>query len=165
MKESDNNAKLIVLDRLDALRSRHGHVLDSLIMDILQVLSSTDLEVRRKAISVVLSLVSSRNVEEVVLFFKKQLQRTQEQEFEKVWCSFGAELKLNAPSFYPCRLPSIANYLFNRSMYARSNSRRLRLPLCTLLWTSSATPTTPRRWTSLPLFGQHLYRIFLPRAT
>ncbi|KIP11707.1 hypothetical protein PHLGIDRAFT_82967 [Phlebiopsis gigantea 11061_1 CR5-6] len=83
MKESDNNAKLIVLDRLDALRSRHGLVLDTLIMDILQVLSSTDLEVRRKAIGIVLSLVSSRTVEEVVLFLKKQLQRTQEQEFEK----------------------------------------------------------------------------------
>ena len=38
-KESDNNAKLIVLDRLDALRSKHGHVLDPLIMDILQILS------------------------------------------------------------------------------------------------------------------------------
>ncbi|PSS29729.1 hypothetical protein PHLCEN_2v2877 [Hermanssonia centrifuga] len=83
MRESDNNAKLIVLDRLDALRSRHGHVLDSLIMDILQVLSSTDLEVRRKAIGIVLSLTSSRNVEDVVLFLKKQLQKTQEQDFEK----------------------------------------------------------------------------------
>ena len=39
MKESDNNVKLIVLDRLDALRSRHGHVFDNLIMDVLQVLS------------------------------------------------------------------------------------------------------------------------------
>ena len=38
-KESDNNAKIIVLDRLDALRSKHGHVLDPLIMDILQILS------------------------------------------------------------------------------------------------------------------------------
>jgi len=38
-KESDNNVKLIVLDRLDALRERHGRVLDSLIMDVLQVLS------------------------------------------------------------------------------------------------------------------------------
>ncbi|KAI0685082.1 coatomer protein [Cytidiella melzeri] len=82
-KESDNNAKLIVLDRLDALRSRHGHVLDGLVMDILQILTSTDLEVRRKAISIVLSMVSSRNVEEVVLFLKKQLQKTQEQDFEK----------------------------------------------------------------------------------
>lgn len=46
--------------------------------------SSADLEVRRKAISIVLSMTSSRNVEEVVLFFKKQLQKTQDQEFEKV---------------------------------------------------------------------------------
>lgn len=39
LKESDNNVKLIVLDRLDALRSKHGHVFDNLIMDVLQVLS------------------------------------------------------------------------------------------------------------------------------
>lgn len=39
IKESDNNVKLIVLDRLDTLRSKHGHILDSLIMDVLQILS------------------------------------------------------------------------------------------------------------------------------
>lgn len=83
IKESDNNVKLIVLDRLDNLRAKHGHALDSLIMDILQVLSSPDLEVRRKAIAIVLSLTSSRNVEEVVLFLKKQLQKTQDQSHEK----------------------------------------------------------------------------------
>ncbi|CAL1694195.1 unnamed protein product [Somion occarium] len=82
-KESDNNAKIIVLDRLDALRSRHGHVLDPMIMDILQLISSADLEVRRKALSIVLSLTSSRNVEDVVLFLKKQLQKTQDEQFEK----------------------------------------------------------------------------------
>lgn len=38
-KESDNNVKLIVLDRLDLLHSRHGHVLDGLIMEILQILA------------------------------------------------------------------------------------------------------------------------------
>ncbi|KAF8971859.1 coatomer protein [Flammula alnicola] len=83
IKESDNNVKLIVLDRLDNLRAKHGHVLDGLIMDVLQVLSSADMEVRRKAISIVLSMTSSRNVEEVVLFLKKQLQKTQEADFEK----------------------------------------------------------------------------------
>ncbi|KZT30989.1 coatomer protein [Neolentinus lepideus HHB14362 ss-1] len=82
-KESDNNVKLIVLDRLDTLYSKHGHVLDGLVMDVIQVLSSADMEVRRKAMNIVLRMVSSRNVEEVVLFLKKQLQRTQEQEFEK----------------------------------------------------------------------------------
>ena len=39
IKESDNNVKLIVLDRLDTLRSKHGHVLDGLIMDVLQTLT------------------------------------------------------------------------------------------------------------------------------
>lgn len=42
------------------------------------------MEVRRKAMSIILSMTSSRNVEEVVLFLKKQLQRTQEREFDKV---------------------------------------------------------------------------------
>jgi coatomer subunit beta len=98
VKESDNNVKLIVLDRLDALRSKHGHVFDNLIMDVLQVLSryflvktirkfthsSADIEVRRKATNIALSMTSSRNVEDVVSFFKKQLQKTQDQDYEKV---------------------------------------------------------------------------------
>ncbi|KAJ7221746.1 coatomer protein [Mycena pura] len=83
IKESDNNVKIIVLDRLDSLRARHGHVLDGLIMDVLQVLSSADMDVRRKAMNIILSMTTSRNVEDVVLFLKKQLQKTQETEFEK----------------------------------------------------------------------------------
>jgi vesicle coat complex subunit len=42
------------------------------------------MEVRRKAISIGLSMTSSRNVEEVVIFLRKQLQKTQEADFEKV---------------------------------------------------------------------------------
>ena len=70
-------------------------------MDVLQVFSrfifshhlipsvpdhqySADMVVRRKAISIVLSMTSSRNVEELVVFLKKQLQKTQEADFEKV---------------------------------------------------------------------------------
>lgn len=45
---------------------------------------SADMEVRRKAMSIVLSMTSSRNVEEVALFLKKQLQKTQEADFENV---------------------------------------------------------------------------------
>ncbi|KIK68837.1 hypothetical protein GYMLUDRAFT_34829 [Collybiopsis luxurians FD-317 M1] len=78
IKESDNNVKLIVLDRLEALRSKHEHILDGLIMDVLQILGNSDMDVRRKAMGIVLSMTSSRNVEEVVLFFKKQLLKTQE---------------------------------------------------------------------------------------
>jgi coatomer subunit beta len=38
-KESDNNVKLIVLDRFDSLRAKHGNVLDGMVMDILKVLN------------------------------------------------------------------------------------------------------------------------------
>ena len=40
VKESDNNVKMIVLDRVEALRSKHEHVLDDMVMDLLRVLSS-----------------------------------------------------------------------------------------------------------------------------
>lgn len=53
VKESDNNVKLIVLDRLIALRDHPAHerVLQDLVMDILRVLASPDLEVRKKALN------------------------------------------------------------------------------------------------------------------
>ncbi|KAG1677518.1 Coatomer subunit beta [Nymphon striatum] len=78
IKESDNNVKLIVLDRLIALKEHPSHerVMQELVMDILRVLSSPDLEVRRKTLNLALELVSSRNVEEMVLVLKKEVSKT-----------------------------------------------------------------------------------------
>ncbi|KAI9249871.1 adaptin N terminal region-domain-containing protein [Sporodiniella umbellata] len=83
VKESDNNVKLIVLDRLDEIRSKHEGVLEDLVLDILQVLSSPDIDVRRKALNIVLEMVTSRNVQDVVLFLKKELAKTQDDAYEK----------------------------------------------------------------------------------
>lgn len=83
IKEADNNVKLIVLDRVDQLRLKNEGVLDDLIMEILRVLSSPDIDVRRKALSIALEMVSSKNVEEVVLLLKKELSKTVDQEYEK----------------------------------------------------------------------------------
>ncbi|CEP18471.1 hypothetical protein [Parasitella parasitica] len=83
VKESDNNVKLIVLDRLEEIRNKHDRILNDLVMDILQVLTSPDIEVRRKAIRIALEMVSSRNVQEVVLFLKKELSKTQDDAYEK----------------------------------------------------------------------------------
>ncbi|CUA76303.1 Coatomer subunit beta [Rhizoctonia solani] len=44
-RESDNNVKLIVLDRLEVLHSKHQHVLDPLVMDLLRVLQSPDMDI------------------------------------------------------------------------------------------------------------------------
>lgn len=85
VKEADNNVKLIVLDRLNTLRSKHEHVLDALVMDLLRVLSSNDMEVKRKVMAIALEMISSRNVEDVVVLLKKQLQNTLEDTtYEKV---------------------------------------------------------------------------------
>jgi coatomer subunit beta len=83
IKEADNNVKLIVLDRVDQLRQKNEGVLDDLIMEVLRVLSSADIDVRRKALSIALDMVSSKNVEEVVLLLKKELSKTVDQEYEK----------------------------------------------------------------------------------
>lgn len=93
VKESDNNVKLIVLERVEALRFKHDHILDELAMEILRVLSSPDMEVRRKALGIALDMVSNRNVEEVVLFLKKELVKTLDAQYEKV--GFLALLRRN----------------------------------------------------------------------
>mgnify|MGYP004723206743 CR=1 FL=1 len=69
-----------MLDRVDQLRKKNEGVLDDLTMEILRVLSSTDIDVRRKALGLALEMVSSKNVEEVVLLLKKELSKTVYQE-------------------------------------------------------------------------------------
>lgn len=84
---------------------------------VLTGFASADLEVRRKAISIVLNMTTSRNVEEVVLFFKKQLQRTQEQDSDKV--SLGLPLGEQQLTLVLChRLRSTGSCSFSPSTSA-----------------------------------------------
>lgn len=78
VKESDNNVKLIVLDRLVAMRTHEPmeRVLQDLVMDVLRVLAAPDLEVRRKTLQLAMELVSSRNIEELVLVLRKEVAKT-----------------------------------------------------------------------------------------
>ncbi|XP_077300608.1 coatomer subunit beta isoform X2 [Arctopsyche grandis] len=89
VKESDNNVKLIVLDRLQALKNIGGsadsgssRVLQDLVMDVLRVLASPDLEVRKKTLALAMDLVSSRNIEEMVMLLKKEVSKTHNVEHE-----------------------------------------------------------------------------------
>lgn len=47
-------------------------------MDLLRVLTSPDMDVRRKGLGIAMQMVSSRNVEEVVMFLQKELLKTTE---------------------------------------------------------------------------------------
>ena len=73
-KESDNNVKLIVLDQIKDLFEKHG-MMDDSIMDILRIVSSPDLQVRKKCLEISMAFTSSRNVAEVVEFLKKELMK------------------------------------------------------------------------------------------
>jgi vesicle coat complex subunit len=84
IKEADNNVKLIVLDKVSQLRKNNEGILDDLTMEILRVLSSPDLDVRKKALELALDMVSSKNVEEVVMLLKKELAKTVDEQYEKV---------------------------------------------------------------------------------
>ncbi|XP_037938830.1 coatomer subunit beta [Teleopsis dalmanni] len=84
VKESDNNVKLIVLDRLIAMKENENmeKVMQDLVMDILRVLASPDIEVRRKTLALAMDLVSSRNIGEMVLVLKKEVSKTHNIEHE-----------------------------------------------------------------------------------
>ncbi|KAK4634531.1 Coatomer subunit beta [Fulvia fulva] len=83
IKESDNNVKLIVLEKVNTLRKSNEGILDDLTMEILRVLSSPDLDVRKKALELAMDMVSSKNVEEVVMLLKKELAKTVDEQYEK----------------------------------------------------------------------------------
>ncbi|PVU98012.1 hypothetical protein BB559_001831 [Furculomyces boomerangus] len=82
-KESDNNIKLIVLEKLDILRRKYEGLLDDLVMDLLQALVNSDLEVKRKCLSIVMELTIQRNVDEVIGSLKAELKKTFDTDFEK----------------------------------------------------------------------------------
>ncbi|KAK8582086.1 hypothetical protein V6N13_145074 [Hibiscus sabdariffa] len=83
LSQSDNNVKLIVLDRLNELKSSHRDIMVDLIMDVLRSLSSPNLDIRRKTLDIVLELITPRNINEVVLMLKKEVVKTQSGELEK----------------------------------------------------------------------------------
>ncbi|KAF5204570.1 Coatomer subunit beta-1, partial [Thalictrum thalictroides] len=83
LSQSDNNVKLIVLDRLNELKISHRDIMVEMIMDVLRALSSPNLDIRRKTIDISLELITPRNVDEVVLMLKKEVVKTQSTELEK----------------------------------------------------------------------------------
>ncbi|KAE8658662.1 Coatomer subunit beta-1 [Hibiscus syriacus] len=83
LSQSDNNVKLIVLDRLNELKTSHRDIMVDLIMDVLRALSSPNLDIQRKTLDIVLELITPQNINEVVLTLKKEVMKTQSGELEK----------------------------------------------------------------------------------
>lgn len=79
---SDNNVKLIVLDRLYELKKHHSKVVQEILMDVLRSLSSPNIDICKKTLTLAIDLVGPRNIEEVMQVLKREVVRAQESEFE-----------------------------------------------------------------------------------
>jgi len=76
-EQSDNNVKLIVLDRLREVQKHHKQVMEGMVMDIFRALTCPSLDVRKKVMDICLgSLVSQRNIKDVVALLKKEVIKT-----------------------------------------------------------------------------------------
>eukprot|EP01106_Pelomyxa_sp_JSP_P017162 TRINITY_DN67_c0_g1_i4.p1 TRINITY_DN67_c0_g1~~TRINITY_DN67_c0_g1_i4.p1 ORF type:complete len:684 (-),score=216.38 TRINITY_DN67_c0_g1_i4:210-2261(-) len=53
------------------------------VMDLLRVLASPTMDIRRKTLDIALDLVSPKNIDEVILVLKKELNKTQDTAFDK----------------------------------------------------------------------------------
>mmetsp|Transcript_6230 Transcript_6230/g.26099 ORF Transcript_6230/g.26099 Transcript_6230/m.26099 type:complete len:924 (+) Transcript_6230:252-3023(+) len=81
--QSDNNVKLIVLERLAEIKQRHPRVLAEILMDILRALSSPNVDICKRTLEIAMDLVSPRNIEEVIQVLKREVIRTRTAELEQ----------------------------------------------------------------------------------
>ena len=79
---SDNNVKLIVLDRLAELKKHHSKVVQEILMDILRTLNSPNIDICKKTLALAIDLVGPRNIEEVMQVLKREVIRAQEAELD-----------------------------------------------------------------------------------
>jgi coatomer subunit beta len=79
-KESDNNAKLVVLDRLAEIKCNHQKVMQGLVMDLLRALSCPNMDIRKKTLAIAMDLVTVHSVDEVILSLKREINKAQEEE-------------------------------------------------------------------------------------
>ena len=138
VKESDNNVKIIVLDRLTELRDQHERVLQDMVMDILRALTSPDLDVRQKTLDLALDLVSSRNVTELVKFLEKEVQRSADgqghddnERYRQLLVRTLHSISVRFPDVAPeVRHSKLSCSFHTRKKMQRFDSNRKSVPIC-----------------------------------
>ncbi|XP_021947904.1 coatomer subunit beta isoform X2 [Folsomia candida] len=130
VKESDNNVKLIVLERLAQLKetSTNEKVMEDLVMDILRILSAPDLEVRKKTLNLVLELLTSRTVSETVMFLRKEVARTHNSvehddtgKYRQLLVRTLHQCCVKFPDVAPSIIPVLAEFLSDSNELAASD--------------------------------------------
>lgn len=111
---SDNNVKLIVLDRLTDVKNKTPKILQDLVMDVLRALNSPNLDIVKKTLDIALDLVNPHNINEVITLMKKEIIRSQSSEMEQ-----GSEYRnILIKAIHSCavKFPDIASDVVHQLM-------------------------------------------------
>ena len=57
--------------------------MQDVLMDVLRALTSPNMDIRKKTLDIALDLITSRNIDEVVMVLKKEVMKTQNKELDK----------------------------------------------------------------------------------
>ena len=74
--QTDNNVKIVILERLAVIIRHNCRLLEDSIMELLALLRTPSSEIRRTLLSLVGDLVSDRNVTDVMTFLKGEVVRS-----------------------------------------------------------------------------------------
>ena len=111
--ESDNNVRLIVLNKLAEMKKYHRKILQELLMDIMRALNSQNTDIRRKTLEITMDLVSPRNIDEVVLLLKKEIVKTQAKDVDKAEAASYRQLLIKAIHGCAVKFPNVAESVVN----------------------------------------------------
>jgi len=116
--QNDNNVKLIVLERLEDLKKKHSKVLQELLMDILRALSSPSPDICRKVLEVAMDIVTNRNVKDVVVTLKREVQKTTSETDSSVESKGSVYRSMLIKAIHGCatRFPDVAESVVDTLM-------------------------------------------------
>lgn len=113
--QNENNVILSILYRLEELiKAKRKQELEDNLMDLLTTLSSSSVEIRKKTFSIVLELISERNLELVIEYIKKSLRKDKNSlAYANLWVSSIEKLAELFPKqiFKELAVPLIDEYL------------------------------------------------------
>lgn len=112
--QSDNNIKLITLDKLELIKKKQNKVLQELLMDTLRALACPTLDIRKRTLNFALDLVNPTNIDSVIMLLQKEINKTQTGEVNN-----GSEYrKLLVKAIHGCALkfPDIAGKVVHALM-------------------------------------------------
>lgn len=100
-----------MLDRLVELKNKFPTVMQQMVLDLMRVLSSPEIEYKKRVLEICMDLVSSRNIDSIISVLKKEIQKSQEaQETDKNEAEYR-KLLVQAIHKSAVKYPEIASHV------------------------------------------------------